>query len=439
VALAAIIVACIQGKVVAVVAPTNDKAKIIMRYFIEHIGDNRLFYNKLEKNTRLERLRQEESKERIILRNGGGIFVLSVQQKNLSKSIEAAMGAGAEIVVIDESCLIQDNTEATVFRMITGKTQMGKGDILYCKIGNPFYSESPNSHFKTDWENPLYHHIFIDVNQGLIEGRITRELVDIAKTKPLFGVLYDCEFPPEEELDSEGYRKLVISDAIKYNENAKALVKKQIERERELKRLISGESRESVIVNRDEKKIGEWQEELKNIPRTKLAGDIGGGGDYNALVIRKGNLAFIAARNKSNDTMINVSEIERLILEYDILDEDISVDDIGIGRGVSDRLKELGHSINGVSWGDPAKDSETYFNLKAELFWKLKIWLEGGGELENDEKFSQITWIKYKTHTGERRVQMEPKEKLRQRMKQSPDFADALALTFYEGAFIGFV
>ncbi len=436
VALACIIVACIQGKIVAVVAPSNEKAKIIMRYFIEHLGDSPLFYGQLEKNTRLERLRQEESKERIILRNGGGIFVLSVQQKNIAKSIEAAMGAGAEVVIIDEACLIQDDTESTVFRMVTGKTINGEGDILYCKIGNPFYSQSPNSHFKTDWENPIYAQIFIDVLQGLAEGRITQELVDIAKTKPLFGVLYDCEFPPEDEIDFEGFRKLVVSEKIRYNKEAKALVKKQIERERELKRLINEEVKKSAV-ERSDKKINEWQEELKKIPRTKLGGDIGGGGDHNAFVIRKGPLAFIAAKNKSSDTMVNVSEVERLIVEYDILDEDINIDDIGIGRGVSDRLKELGHSINGVSWGDPAKDSETFFNLKAELFWTAKIWLEGEGELEKDDKFLQITWIKYKTHTGERRVQMEPKEKLRHRMKQSPDFADAFALTFYEAPFIG--
>jgi len=62
VALAAIILTCIKKELVAVVAPTNEKAKIIIRYYIEHLGDSPLFYTQLEKNTKLERLRQEESK-----------------------------------------------------------------------------------------------------------------------------------------------------------------------------------------------------------------------------------------------------------------------------------------------------------------------------------------------------------------------------------------
>ena len=70
VALACLIVACIQGEMIAVVAPKDDKAKIIMRYFIDHLGDSTLFWTQLERNTKLERLRMEENKERIVLRNG---------------------------------------------------------------------------------------------------------------------------------------------------------------------------------------------------------------------------------------------------------------------------------------------------------------------------------------------------------------------------------
>lgn len=150
--MACLIISCIQHKRVAIVAPSNDKAKLTMRYYIEHLGDNPLFAAQLEKNTRLERLKQEESKERITLRNGGGIFVLSAQQRNATKSIEAAMGEGADIVILDESCLVQDNTEATIFRMIAGKGP----NAFYCKIGNPFYVDPPHSHFHTTWNDPRY-------------------------------------------------------------------------------------------------------------------------------------------------------------------------------------------------------------------------------------------------------------------------------------------
>src|SRR3990167_1340608 len=53
VALACLIVSCIQGEMVAVVASSNDKAKIIMRYFIDYLGDNPLFFTQLDKNSKL--------------------------------------------------------------------------------------------------------------------------------------------------------------------------------------------------------------------------------------------------------------------------------------------------------------------------------------------------------------------------------------------------
>ena len=56
IALASVIVSCIQGKKIAVVAPKTDKAKIIMRYYINHLGDDIMFYSKLEKDTKLDRL-----------------------------------------------------------------------------------------------------------------------------------------------------------------------------------------------------------------------------------------------------------------------------------------------------------------------------------------------------------------------------------------------
>ena len=180
VALGCIVVSCIQDRVVAVVAPKTEKAKIIMRYYIEHLGDNPIFYTQLEKDTKLERLRMEENKERIILRNGGGIFVISANASNSIKGFEAAMGSGAELVVIDEASLIPDEIEATIFRMIAGKK-----DGFYCKIGNPFY----RNHFLKSWNDINYDKVFIDYEQGLNEGRYTREFIDEAKRKPHFDFL----------------------------------------------------------------------------------------------------------------------------------------------------------------------------------------------------------------------------------------------------------
>src|SRR5436853_2097542 len=85
--------------------------------------------------------------------------------------------------------------------------------------------------------------------------------------------------------------------------------------------------------------------------------------------------AWIETFNRSNDTMTNVNEVIRIIDKYTIekegrkvrllKPENVFLDDIGIGRGVTDRLREMSAEVNGVkinysvigvSVGEKAKD-----------------------------------------------------------------------------------
>lgn len=411
VALAAIVLTCVFGKVVVVVAPSKDKAKIIMRYYIEHLGDNPLFYTKLEKNSRLEKLRMEENKERIMLNNGGGIFVVSTDEKNSKKSLEAAMGQGAEIVIGDEFCLVSDNTEATIFRMIAGK---GK-DACYIKIGNPFYSAPPNSHFLKTWlQVGTYHRIFIDYHQAIAEGRYFADFINEAKSKPLFDILFECLFPDLSVMDKDGFRLLVLPEQVKFG--------------------VTPEILKAAMAKAKEEQGGALK------IRPKLGGDIGGGGDWNVFVVRWHKMACVVRQNKSNDTMTNVALVQELMEEYGIAMEDVNLDDIGIGRGVSDRLKELGIAINPVNVGEPAVFApESFANLKAELCWEARKWtMAEDTRVDKRDEWVQLTWLKYKT-LSDRKVQMEAKADLKARTGSSPDFAEAFYLTFAEQPFVGFV
>ena len=408
VALACIILTAIEGLKVSIVAPSGDKAKIIMRYFIEHLGDNEMFESQLEQDTKLERLQQEGSKDRIILRNGGGIFVVSAQQKNFKKSFSSAMGLGAEVVIEDEAGLIQDQTEATIFRMIVGKPK----ESFYCKIGNPWFASYPYSHFLESWKSEKYHHIFIDYKIAIAEGRMRAEDIEEARGKPFFGVLYECEFPSEDEIGKDGYRQLVFSKYLRYGITPEAL-KAFIKKERDAGRM------------------------LKN--RIKLGCDIGGGGDYNVYVLRFGPFAIVAGKNQSDNTMVNVSEIERLQKEWGIEWRDISIDDIGIGRGVADRFREKGLPVNSVNVGSSAIHKDTFANLKAELYWDMGAWVRGEDvRFDKNDNWIQILWIRYSV-TSEKLVKIEPKSDLVARSNKSPDYAEALMLTFYEKPFAGIV
>jgi 1-acyl-sn-glycerol-3-phosphate acyltransferase len=55
---------------------------------------------------------------------------------------------------------------------------------------------------------------------------------------------------------------------------------------------------------------------------------------------------------------------------------EILVDSIGLGAGVVDRLRELGLPARGINVSESPAMGGTYRNLKAELWYKSKAWLE---------------------------------------------------------------
>ena len=380
IALACIIVSCLQGELIAVIAPTDKKSKIIMHYFIEHLGDDASFTDELEKNTKLERLRMEESKDRIILRNGGGIYTLSANVSSGTKAIEGAMGEGAKIVIQDESCLIPDNVESSIFRMIAGKA-----DAFYCKVGNPFYS----NHFKKSWDDPNYEKIFIDYEQALREGRYTQEFINEARHKPNFDILFGCKFPPDTAVDTKGFQ-----------------------------RLLSDEDIEKA------------QEEVEPFGEQRLGVDVAeGGGNSNVLVSRWANFAKIVLKYKTEDTMDVAAKVAGYYKEFNLLDQNIFVDSIGVGKGVYDRLIESRFKVAECKGSEKADDPVQFINKRAENYWRLRTWIKQGGKLEPSSDWNQLKNIKYKADISSRMLIMSKDEMMREGI-ESPDVADSLAMTF---------
>jgi hypothetical protein len=292
------------------------------------------------------------------------------------------MGFGGNRLILDESSLIDDVLYATVKRMLGGYPY---ADTFLLEIGNPFY----RNHFHRSWHDPLYHKVFIDYHTGLAEGRYSPEFIEEMRKEALFDIFYECTFPDEEAVDERGYRALTTSELI-----------------------------EASLTN-----------EFASSDELKLGVDVAGGGDENVYVLRSHTTAMIVGRNRSNDTMTNVTEVLRLLGEWPQLKpEGVFIDDIGIGRGVSDRLKELRHAVNGVSVGSPASDTTRFKNIKAENYWSVGERLRGGGKLVTTDGWMQLPGIRYKVST-DKVIEIEPKQDLKSRTGRSPDVAEALMLT----------
>jgi len=161
------------------------------------------------------------------------------------------------------------------------------------------------------------------------------------------------------------------------------------------------------------------------------------GTDKTALCKRYGNVVTDITAWQGLDLMQTVG---RVMAEYESLSpslrpNEILVDSIGVGGGVVDRLRELGAPVRGINVGEAPAMGKTYTNLRSELWFKTKGWLEDRScKLpKNDQLLAELTGIRY-SFTSAGKMKAESKDEMRRRGLKSPDLADALCLTMASDA-----
>lgn len=109
----------------------------------------------------------------------------------------------------------------------------------------------------------------------------------------------------------------------------------------------------------------------------------------------------------------------------------IMVDGIGIGAGVVDRLRQLGHEVvEVISGGKPdMENEEVCYNKRAEMWYRMRDWLETADIPDDYQLESDLVETKA-FYDNKHRIQMEKKADMKKRGLASPDVADALAMTF---------
>lgn len=155
------------------------------------------------------------------------------------------------------------------------------------------------------------------------------------------------------------------------------------------------------------------------------------GNDSSVLCKRQGPVIHPLKTWKGLDLMQLVSVVKA---EYDTAPPsrrpiEIIIDSIGLGAGVLDRLRELGMPARGLNVSE-RPSSPTYHNLRAELWFKAKEWLEGRDvELPRDDQlFAELAAPRY-TFTASGKIQVESKDSMKKRGMKSPDRADAVCLS----------
>lgn len=383
-----------------ILSGSEKKAKIIMEYIIGHIFDNEYCLNRFKIGTdeSLERIRRERSKSRITFKIGdhiGEIMILSAEARRKSEDAgDILIGFGGENLVLDDAPLVPDNIFSKALRMIGGHK-----DNFLLKIGNALN----RNHFYKSSFDPNYKNIVIPYQQGIEEGRISPEFIEEMRgvmSPSLFNSFYECKFPAADEIDMEGWLPLFLDTQI-------------LEAQRDV--------------------------ETKGVKR--LGVDVAeGGGNFTAFVIRTDNYAYLLEKNNESNLMKTAERIRQICGQEHIDSQDVFVDAVGIGSGVVSRLQEMGLAVNAVKAGESVpEDRQTeselgpirFSNVRALMYWRFRNWLTLGGCLfKNNEEWSQqLPAIKYK-EDAEKRIKIISKDEMRLRGFESPDVADALAMTF---------
>lgn len=114
----------------------------------------------------------------------------------------------------------------------------------------------------------------------------------------------------------------------------------------------------------------------------------------------------------------------------------IFVDEGNTGGAVVDFLRKMGYPVQGVMFGVPPADRVHYRFLVDELWGRIRAAVRHGLCLPardsrwGAEIHADLTQREFGFTLGDQRVNLETKAKLKQRGLPSPDFADALAVTY---------
>lgn len=159
------------------------------------------------------------------------------------------------------------------------------------------------------------------------------------------------------------------------------------------------------------------------------------GDDETVICVRKGRDArsIEAVRLRGLDTMAVAARVVEMASH--LRADAVFIDGGGVGGGVVDRCRQLRLNVYDVQFGGKADRSdilsqgERYANKRAEMWGALRAWL-GTGAIQDDKDLAEQLLAPSYGLNGRDEIQLERKEDMKKRGVASPDWADALALTF---------
>lgn len=148
-------------------------------------------------------------------------------------------------------------------------------------------------------------------------------------------------------------------------------------------------------------------------------------------LLRQGGKVLHIEAWAGEDTVYSAGRVAKLIRE--LHPKTTHIENVGVGVGVVDPLRNEGYNISIVYPSAPAKNEKIYANKRAENYSRLLKRFEDGEIAipDNSKLQAQLASLTYRYDT-KTRLLITDKQSMRSKGIASPDYADALMLAFIE-------
>lgn len=155
------------------------------------------------------------------------------------------------------------------------------------------------------------------------------------------------------------------------------------------------------------------------------------GDDLTVIFPRQGLAAFMpVAMRHARNSAVSVDIANRVMLAKQRWHNEVEYfdDTVGWAHGAIDVMRSHGHSPFPVAFNGKAIDPR-FLNVRCEIWWLMAQWVLKGGALPNVPELVRELTVPTYTYVNGKFV-MEDKDQIKERLGWSPNYADALALTF---------
>lgn len=156
--------------------------------------------------------------------------------------------------------------------------------------------------------------------------------------------------------------------------------------------------------------------------------DVGRERDMTVITVRQGRKVHLMKKYNGLTSFPIAHKIYELMTGFPNIT--IFIDAIGIGAGVVDACRQLKMNVIPIISGKQAENKDKYRNKRAEMWDRMRQWIEEGAEIPNDKDlYNEL--ISMEGDWDDKGIfYLMSKDELKLEGHFSPDCADSLALTF---------